>query len=77
MLLSPGLIGLALLIAYPLVFEFYLAFHDLKLTTIREWTLTGNLPFVGFKHFIRGETEYVKKEKNYLFATQSLFCKKQ
>jgi arabinogalactan oligomer / maltooligosaccharide transport system permease protein len=52
MLLAPGIIGLALLILYPLVFEFYLAFHDLKLTTMKTWVETGNLPFVGFKHFI-------------------------
>lgn len=51
MLLAPGFIGLAMLIAYPLVFEVYLAFHDLKLTTIMAWSRTGELPFVGFKHF--------------------------
>jgi len=53
MLLAPGLLGLLLLIAYPLVFEVYLAFHDLKLTTVRHWTLTGELPFVGLKQFFR------------------------
>ena len=52
MLLAPGFIGLGLLIAYPLVFEVYLAFHDLKLTTIMAWSRTGHIPFVGFKHFI-------------------------
>ena len=51
MLLAPALIGLALLIAYPLVFEVYLAFHDLKLTTIMAWSRTGHIPFVGLKHF--------------------------
>jgi len=53
MLLAPGFIGLALLIAYPLVFEVYLAFHDLKLTTIMVWSRTGRIPFVGFKHFFK------------------------
>ncbi len=53
MLLAPGFIGLALLIAYPLAFEVYLAFHDLKLTTIMAWSRTGELPFVGFKHFTK------------------------
>jgi len=53
MLLAPGLIGLGLLIAYPLAFEVYLAFHDLKLTTIMVWSRTGYIPFVGFKHFVK------------------------
>ena len=51
MLIMPGFVGLALLIAYPLVFEVYLAFHDLKLTTLKTWTETGYLPFVNFEHF--------------------------
>jgi arabinogalactan oligomer/maltooligosaccharide transport system permease protein len=51
MLLAPGCIGLGLLIAYPLAFEVYLAFHDLKLTTIMVWSRTGEIPFVGFKQF--------------------------
>ncbi len=53
MLLAPGFIGLALLIAYPLIFETYLAFHDLKLTTIMSWKNTGELPFVGLAQFKR------------------------
>ncbi|MBI5210708.1 MAG: sugar ABC transporter permease [Elusimicrobia bacterium] len=51
MLLAPALLGLAALIAYPMFFEVYLAFHDLKLTTIMAWSRTGELPFVGLKHF--------------------------
>lgn len=51
MLCAPGFIGLALLIAYPLAFEVYLSFHDLKLTTIMAWKNTGALPFVGLKQF--------------------------
>ncbi|MBI4676060.1 MAG: sugar ABC transporter permease [Elusimicrobia bacterium] len=51
MLLAPAMLGLAALIAYPMVFEVYLAFHDLKLTTIMAWSRTGDLPFVGLKHF--------------------------
>ncbi len=51
MLCVPGFIGLALLIAYPLAFEVYLSFHDLKLTTIMAWKNTGVLPFVGLKQF--------------------------
>ncbi|MEK7656301.1 MAG: sugar ABC transporter permease [Elusimicrobiota bacterium] len=53
MLLAPAFVGLGLLILYPLAFEVYLAFHDLKLTTIMEWRRSGELPFVGFKHFIK------------------------
>ncbi|MFA5140907.1 MAG: sugar ABC transporter permease [Elusimicrobiota bacterium] len=53
MLLAPGLLGLGLLIVYPLCFEVYLAFTDLKLTTILQWSRTGTLPFVGFKQFVK------------------------
>ena len=53
MLLAPGLLGLGLLIVYPLCFEVYLAFTDLKLTTILQWSRTGSLPFVGFKQFVK------------------------
>lgn len=53
MLLAPGLLGLTILIIYPLCFEVYLAFTDLKLTTIMHWSKTGELPFVGFKHFYK------------------------
>ena len=51
MMIAPGFVGLALLIAYPLVFEFYLSFHDLKLTTLKLWSETGSLPFVGLRQF--------------------------
>jgi len=44
MMIAPGFIGLAMLIVYPLVFEFYLAFHDLKLTTLKVWAETGSIP---------------------------------
>lgn len=53
MLLAPAFAGLAILILYPLAYEVYLAFHDLKLTTVMEWRRTGHLPFVGFKHFLK------------------------
>jgi len=53
MMLAPGVVGLTLLIVYPLIFEVYLAFHDLKLTTVMQWSRTGVLPFVGFKHFAK------------------------
>lgn len=51
MLIMPGFAGLALLIAYPLMFEIYLAFFDLKLTTLKTWSQTGTLPFVGLQYF--------------------------
>ncbi|MDD4005406.1 MAG: sugar ABC transporter permease [Elusimicrobiaceae bacterium] len=51
MLILPGFAGLALLIAYPLAFEIYLAFFDLKLTTLKTWSQTGTLPFVGLQYF--------------------------
>ncbi|HOJ87279.1 MAG TPA: sugar ABC transporter permease [Elusimicrobiales bacterium] len=52
MLVSPAFIGLALLLLYPFIFEVYLSFTDLKLTTIMKWKETGSLPFVGFKQYI-------------------------
>ncbi len=53
LLLAPAFVGLALLLMYPFVFEVYLSFHDLKLTTIMMWKNTGTLPFVGFSQYIR------------------------
>ncbi|MFA6584127.1 MAG: sugar ABC transporter permease [Elusimicrobiaceae bacterium] len=51
MLIVPGFVGLGLLIAYPLVFEFYLSVHDLKLATLKTWSETGYLPFTGLMYF--------------------------
>jgi len=51
MLLAPAFIGLALLLVYPFIFEIYLSFHDLKLTTIMAWKSTGHLPFVGLRQY--------------------------
>jgi arabinogalactan oligomer/maltooligosaccharide transport system permease protein len=52
MLIAPAFVGLALLLVYPFVFEFYLSFHDLKLTTIMAWKETGQIPFVWFKQYV-------------------------
>ncbi|MEI7529040.1 MAG: sugar ABC transporter permease, partial [Elusimicrobiota bacterium] len=41
------------LLVYPFVFEVYLSFHDLKLTTIMMWKNTGTLPFVGITQYIK------------------------
>jgi len=51
LLLAPAFVGLALLLVYPFVFEVYLSFHDLKLTTIMSWKNTGTLPFVGLRQY--------------------------
>jgi len=53
MLLAPAFVGLALLLVYPFVFEVFLSFHDLKLTTIMMWKATGHLPFVGIDQYIK------------------------
>jgi len=53
LLLAPAFVGLALLLVYPFVFEVYLSFHDLKLTTIMMWKNTGSIPFVGIDQYIR------------------------
>lgn len=53
MLLTPAMIGLAILIVYPMFFEAYLAFHDLKLTSLKTWAETGSIDFVGLRHFFR------------------------
>ncbi|MEF3279607.1 MAG: sugar ABC transporter permease [Elusimicrobiota bacterium] len=52
MLVAPAFIGLTMLLLYPFIFEVYLSFTDLKLTTIMQWKETGSLPFVGFKQYI-------------------------
>lgn len=52
LMIAPAFVGLALLLVYPFVFEFYLSFHDLKLTTIMQWKETGKLDFVWFRHYI-------------------------
>lgn len=52
MLIAPAVIGLMMLLLYPFLFEIYLSFTDLKLTTIMQWKETGKLPFVGFKQYI-------------------------
>ncbi|MDQ7772036.1 MAG: sugar ABC transporter permease [Elusimicrobiales bacterium] len=51
LLLAPAFTGLALLLVYPFVFQIYLSFHDLKLTTIMQWKQTGTLPFVGLRQY--------------------------
>ncbi len=53
LMLAPAFVGLALLLVYPFVFEVYLSFHDLKLTTIMMWKNTGTLPFVGITQYIK------------------------
>lgn len=53
LLLAPAFTGLALLLVYPFVFEVYLSFHDLKLTTIMMWKNTGKLPFVWFDQYVK------------------------
>jgi arabinogalactan oligomer/maltooligosaccharide transport system permease protein len=52
LLLAPAFIGLALLLVYPFIFEIYLSFNDLKLTTIMQWKNTGSLPFVGLRQYV-------------------------
>lgn len=52
LLLAPAFVGLALLLVYPFVFEVYLSFHDLKLTTIMMWKNTGRLPFAGLDQYV-------------------------
>lgn len=53
LLLAPAFVGLALLLVYPFVFEVYLSFHDLKLTTIMMWKNTGSIPFVWFDQYVK------------------------
>ena len=68
MMLAPGVVGLTLLIIYPLIFEIYLSFHDLKLTTVMQWSRTGYLPLagmMGFKHFVKVFTSSPLSEVNF------------
>ncbi|NLI10611.1 MAG: sugar ABC transporter permease [Elusimicrobia bacterium] len=52
LLAAPAFLGLAALLMYPFIFQVYLSFHDLKLTTIMKWKETGELPFAGIKQYI-------------------------
>lgn len=52
LLVAPAFVGLALLLLYPFIFEIYLSFTDLKLTTIFKWKETGKIDFVWFKNYI-------------------------
>ncbi|NBX17234.1 MAG: sugar ABC transporter permease [Proteobacteria bacterium] len=49
---APATAGVALLFLYPLVFEFFLAFHKLNLETLGDWIRTGKIEFVGVKNFL-------------------------
>lgn len=51
LLAAPAFLGLAALLMYPFLFQIYLSFHDLKLTTIMQWKQTGMLPFAGLKQY--------------------------
>ena len=53
MFAAPAVVGVFLLFMYPLLFELYLAFHNLNLESLGDWIRTGNLEFVGFDNFVR------------------------
>lgn len=53
--LAPATIGIIFLFLYPLVYEFYLSFHDLSLKTFSDWITTGEVPLVenyGLQNYI-------------------------
>jgi arabinogalactan oligomer/maltooligosaccharide transport system permease protein len=45
--LAPAALGLTLLFLYPLLYEFYLSFHDLSLKTFADWIYKGEVPLAG------------------------------
>ncbi len=45
--LAPAVLGIALLFLYPLLYEFYLSFHDLSLKTFSDWIQHGDAPLAG------------------------------
>lgn len=45
--LAPAALGILLLFLYPLLYEFYLSFHDLSLRTFSEWVNNGRAPLAG------------------------------
>lgn len=51
MFAAPAVVGVFLLFMYPLLFELYLAFHNLNLHSLGDWIRTGNLEFVGLQNF--------------------------
>ncbi|MCX6131854.1 MAG: hypothetical protein NTX25_22695, partial [Proteobacteria bacterium] len=45
--LAPAVLGIVLLFLYPLLYEFYLSFHDLSLKTFGLWIKEGKAPLAG------------------------------
>ncbi len=45
--LAPAAVGIGLLFLYPLLYEFFLSFHDLSLRTFSEWVKQGRAPLAG------------------------------
>jgi len=48
---APAAVLIFLLFMYPLVFEVYLAFHKLNLSTLSQWVRNGDITFVGLENF--------------------------
>ena len=51
MMLAPAFIAVSLLVLYPFLFQFELAFSNLNLYTINAWKAGEPLKWVGFKNF--------------------------
>ena len=48
---APAFVILIVLFMYPLIFQIYLAFHRLNLTTLSAWIHKGEIGWVGFENF--------------------------
>jgi arabinogalactan oligomer/maltooligosaccharide transport system permease protein len=45
--LAPAILGIILLFLYPLLYQFFLSFHDLSLKTFADWVREGSAPLAG------------------------------
>lgn len=50
--LAPAALGILLLFLYPLLYEFYLSFHDLSLKTFSAWITAGEVPLAGLDNYL-------------------------
>lgn len=50
--IAPAVFSIALLFMYPFLFNIYLAFTRLNLTTLNDWIETGRISFAGIDNFV-------------------------
>lgn len=71
---APATVGVALLFIYPLIFEFYLAFHRLNLESLGDWIRTGQIDFVGLSNFIEVLQTGSRTKESFWLVTARTFA---